>query len=291
MGVVARASRAAPSISAAIHEWEPHPNRTYPGDTPRAVLFWSDSLMQHLLPRVAQILDHPNGLRRTVVLQTRSGCVPILGIERFTLSCEDFTREAYQNALNMPELESVVIAASWAGFVEEKNYYRAGDPGRTRLDLESSANDWIWDGFEAEVRALITKGRRVVLILTSPNNPALPPGDMALRDGLSFRVQLPAPARRSRANASSHSTPSSTCRRSPHSANDRTSNSRRVSTRDCKNTRIGGPNSDGGVSRRREQQPFLSRCLRVATPDARVVVNPQTAQIVAVNPLSGAGAH
>jgi SGNH domain (fused to AT3 domains) len=184
-------------IASALHEWEQHPNTTYPGESQEAVFFWGDSLMQHLLPRIAEVVHHHTAPRRTVMLHTRSGCLPIVGIERFNQPCAEFTQEGLAQVLATPAIKTVVIAGSWAGLVEETKFYRVGDSTRTGIEGELRENQWVWESFESQVRAIIASGREVVLILMSPNHPAFTPGDMAIREGLGFRVQIPSPVPRS----------------------------------------------------------------------------------------------
>jgi SGNH domain (fused to AT3 domains) len=99
--------------------------------------------------------------------------------------------------LATPAIKTVVIAGSWAGLVEDTKFYRVGDSSRTSIEGELPENQWVWEAFESQVQAIIASGREVVLILMSPNHLAFAPDDMAIREGLGFRVQIPSPVPRS----------------------------------------------------------------------------------------------
>jgi SGNH domain (fused to AT3 domains) len=125
---------------------------------------------------------------RTVIFKTTGGCAPVPGIERKSLRCSRFVDEGLRLALR-PEVETVILAASWIGFVNRPDYFKAGDPHATPLKLLSPDTDWVLQGFEAALRKLVAHGKRVVLVLSSPRGDAFDPKSVIHRDGLKVQVR------------------------------------------------------------------------------------------------------
>jgi peptidoglycan/LPS O-acetylase OafA/YrhL len=175
-------------IARASSDWEFPPDDVAVGDTPKTVLFFGDSHMQHYWPRIQKILTEHAAPVRTVVFYTRAGCTPVPGIERKSLHCSRFVDEGFELALR-PEVDTVVIAASWVGFVERPDYYKVGDGSRTPLKILSPGSEWVLENFEAALRKIVASGKRVVLVLSSPRGSAFDPKSLIEREGMTIRVQ------------------------------------------------------------------------------------------------------
>jgi peptidoglycan/LPS O-acetylase OafA/YrhL len=174
-------------ISRASADWQYRGDKVIPGDTAKAVLFFGDSHMQHYWPRIEKVMTERTAPVRTVIFKTTGGCAPVPGIERKSTECSRFVDEALALA-QKPEVETVVIAASWVGFVSRPDYYRIGDQTRTPLKVLAPGSEWVLAGFEAAVRKLVASGKRVAIVLSSPRGEAFDPKSLVERDGLTVRV-------------------------------------------------------------------------------------------------------
>jgi hypothetical protein len=185
-------------ISAASTDWSYRGDRVIPGDSPKAVLFFGDSHMQHYWPRVHKIVSERAAPVRTVIFKTTGGCAPVPGIERKGQQCSQFVAEGLAIA-RRPEVETVVLAASWTGFVSRGDYYRVGDPQERPLELLSPDADWVLRDFAAALRELAAAGKEIVLVLSSPRGSAFDPKSVIQRDGMTVQVSHPfAPVPRSK---------------------------------------------------------------------------------------------
>jgi hypothetical protein len=122
------------------------------------------------------------------MFHTKAGCTPVPAIERKSLNCRRFVDEGFELALR-PEVDTVVIAASWVGFVDRLDYYKVGDKSRTPLRILAPGSEWVLENFEAALRRIVVSGKRVVLVLSSPRGRAFDPKSLIERDGMTIRVQ------------------------------------------------------------------------------------------------------
>jgi peptidoglycan/LPS O-acetylase OafA/YrhL len=183
-------------ISAAFSDWHYRGDRTIPGDTPEAVLFFGDSHMQQFLPRIEALMEDSRTTRRTVIFRTRAGCAPVPGIERLGYGCDEFVDATYALALR-PDIRTIIISASWAGFADRTDYFKVGAEDGQPLKLFTPETDWVLQRFETAISQLAAAGKQVVIVLSTPYGKAFDPREMAQRDGLDFHVVLtPAVPRR-----------------------------------------------------------------------------------------------
>jgi hypothetical protein len=165
------------------------------------VLFFGDSHMQHYWPRIEKLLAERAAPVRTVIFKTTGGCAPVPGVERKGMECSRFVDEALALAAK-PEVDTVVIAASWVGFVTRPDNFKHGDASRTPLKVLAPGEEWVLDGFEASLRKLTASGKRVVILLSSPRGPAFNPKSLIDRDSIIVRVNaLPPPVPRGELSA------------------------------------------------------------------------------------------
>ena len=182
-------------ISAAYSDWHIRAQGTIPGDARGTVLFFGDSHMQQFWPRLEALTQDEHAAHHTVIFRTRGGCAPVPGIERVGYGCNQFVEETFALA-RKPEIQTVIISASWVGFTDRTDYYKAGDEGGEPLKMLTPGTEWVLDGFEAAVGGLVKAGKQVVIVLSSPYGKQFDPREMAQRDGWGFRVRLPAPVSR-----------------------------------------------------------------------------------------------
>lgn len=188
-------------ISRAYSDWGYQRDRIIPGDTPSAVLFFGDSHMQHYWPRIDKIVSERAAPVRTVIFKTSGGCAPVPGIERKSGKCSQFVADGLALALRL-EVETVVIAASWVGFINRPDYFKVGDARHTPLRLLAPGNAWVLDGFESALRKLVANGKKVVLVLSSPRGEGFDPKSVVERSAMTVQVRSPlAPVPRAEVSA------------------------------------------------------------------------------------------
>jgi hypothetical protein len=190
-GRVAPQSAAVPlvaEISRASLDWESVAERVIPGDSPQAVLFLGDSHMQHYWPRIEKLVAERAAPLRTVIFKTAGGCAPVPGIERRGMRCASFVDEGFELARSA-EVDTVVIAASWVGFVNRPDYVKAGDDDGAPLRLLTPGTEWVLQGFESALRDLVRRGKRVVLVLSSPRGAGFDPKSVIRREGMTVQVR------------------------------------------------------------------------------------------------------
>jgi hypothetical protein len=177
-------------ISRASADWGYGRDSVIPGDSARAVLFFGDSHMEHYLPRIQKLAAERLFPVRTVIFKTEGGCAPVPGIERKGQKCSRFVDEGLALAQSSA-VDTVVIAASWVGFVSRPDYYRTGDEAGAPLRILTPQAEWVLQGFEAELAKLVASGKHVVIVLSSPRGNALDPKTALGRDWMSVRVSHP----------------------------------------------------------------------------------------------------
>ena len=174
-------------ISRASADWGYGKETTIRGDSPHAVLFFGDSHMEHYLPRIERLMRERAAPVKTVLFKTEGGCAPIPGIERRSQNCAQFVESGFAAAMD-PSVDTVVIAASWVGFLSRPDYYRAGDASQASIDPGA---DWVLSGFEERIARLTAAGKRVVLVLSSPRGAAFDPKSAIGRDWTHLKINSP----------------------------------------------------------------------------------------------------
>ena len=174
-------------ISRASGDWGYGKETAIRGDSPRTVLFFGDSHMEHYLPRIQRLMQAPRAPVRTVLFKTEGGCAPVPGLERRSQRCARFVDDGFAAAM-APEVDTVVIAASWVGFVSRPDYYRAGDESQAPIDPGAA---WVLKGFEERLARLSAAGKRVVLVLSSPRGAAFDPKAAIDREWTHLRISSP----------------------------------------------------------------------------------------------------
>ena len=136
------------------------------GDTTKTVMFFGDSHMEMYLPRIEQIVETRSAPVHTVIMWTHHGCAPMPGLERKGRRCDTFVDKGFALAAK-PEVETVVIAASWVGMTERADYFKSGHEDGAPIKFLAPGTDWIFQGFERAVGELVAQGKHVVIVLSS----------------------------------------------------------------------------------------------------------------------------
>ncbi len=180
-------------VTEAFDDWGWTTPPTRRGDSTDAVVLIGDSHMQQFLPRLDHLVQDRSKRLRTIIIRTKGGCAPIRGLDRQSSACAGYVAESYRMAREA-HVKTVVIAASWPGFLTRTDYYRSDDPSHTPIDL--SRADWVWNTLESDLRQLTLAGKQVVLFLASPRGDSLDPRTLAVRKGIDFETRPPQPISR-----------------------------------------------------------------------------------------------
>lgn len=172
-------------VVAAVRDWHFPGDRTLQGRGNGSVLILGDSHAQQYYPRF-ELLSLSGKSEKSVSFMTMGGCTPIPGIERKSVPCAQFVEAAFRRARTV---NTVVIAASWAGFVERSDYYQLDDPGQHAFGGEIGSLNAVLNHFEHELRLLVDLGIEVYVVTSSPRGIALNPKSMVHRDRLQFDLE------------------------------------------------------------------------------------------------------
>jgi peptidoglycan/LPS O-acetylase OafA/YrhL len=167
-------SQVVQQITVAQAGWESISDGLMRGGQAGTVLFVGDSHMQHYLPRVAQIIGNQTQAARSARVMTLGGCAPVPGLDRRVLDCAGFVERAYA-AMQADEVRTIVLAGSWVGFAQRADYFRRGDPSRAAVHPFGDDQAWVLADWARELKALVARGKRVVIVLSSPRGPLVDP--------------------------------------------------------------------------------------------------------------------
>lgn len=182
-------------ISAAFGDWSYRGETAIHGTVSGSVLFFGDSHMEQYLPRIERIMREGRAPVHSVLFRTRHGCAPIPEMERTGRHCNEFVSAALTLA-HSPEVETVIIGASWVGFADRDDYYQIDARRSSRSVAESPDLDEALRRFEDAMRDLTADGKRVVIILSLPRGEPFDPRNMVDRIGFSYQVKLNPPVLR-----------------------------------------------------------------------------------------------
>jgi len=166
-------------VSKARKDWH------YPGDdlaaidgvSGEAVLFFGDSLVRQLYPRIKHVAALNPRARRAVIFNTAPGCAPLRGIGRKSRSeCLAYSARGFEIAAS-PAVRVVVIGGSWLGMLKRGDYYDAEDPKERVLDLEEDQNlSLVLGRLEQQLRLLRSLGKETYVVLNPPGGRLADPG-------------------------------------------------------------------------------------------------------------------
>ncbi len=155
-----------------------------PGHRPQTVLFIGDSHIQQYWSRVAYVIRANPDSARSAEFATYTACPPLPGVNtlRRGWSCDRFLEHAMQEA-ERADVDTVVFGAFWEQYLlgeflsdhRPQSTYRADDPLRTVLDLDSPDTQRALDRFQELLARLVAGGRRVFIVLSNPTSPRFLP--------------------------------------------------------------------------------------------------------------------
>jgi len=197
-------------ILAASLEWEfpgkmkPLPNQQGLYEFPRShsekTLFFGDSHIEHYTPRITRTAEAFPDSANSVLLMTRGGCPPIVGIHKSTdPGCTDAVQQGFDLA-RRPDVKAVVIGACWNCFLAAPPSEPGADDvysidiGGLRHSLADTAGVHLaLDKLREELSDLKLRGKRVYLVLDNPVGDRYDPMSFVQGDRLwNFRVSHPA---------------------------------------------------------------------------------------------------
>ena len=165
-------------LASARHDWAfPGHDVLIPGSGAGTVLFLGDSYMEQYYPRVNELSKSDRWAKKTLAFRTSAGCTPLAGIERRSHACQESVLKEFAFA-GRDEVDTIVIGASWFGFLERGDYFRAGDPSRASLDLRAPDSDWVYALFEKQLAAWVQRKKRVYIVLSHPGGLEADPAGM-----------------------------------------------------------------------------------------------------------------
>jgi len=150
-----------------------------------ATLFIGDSYMQQYFPRIERVAQ---GSPRGVLLRTLPGCAPFQGVDRKSIHCSAFVDEAFARAAK-PDVDRIVIAGSWSGFLKRGDYYALDDP--LHRSLSAPQTDWVFQRLATTLSRLRASGKHIAIVLSHPSDKASGPEARIARSGLSWRILPP----------------------------------------------------------------------------------------------------
>lgn len=150
------------------------------GGSSGTTLFFGDSNMQQYAPRIVKLLqnNHGSGTRGALLL-TGGGCSPMPDV---TISGNEGCPELFPKLDDLLEhdksIDSIVIAARWdLYFAKDTSYLFRGD----RL-CEKATKDKVLARFGELIHLLVQQGKKVSVVLSTPNDGVLDPRHFYKRD-------------------------------------------------------------------------------------------------------------
>ena len=146
-----------------------------PGDTSRSVFFFGDSHANHYWARVLALAAESRGDFPTVSILAFGGCLMLPGIDRRGIDWEGKPWECdrlYQAALahaRDPKVKTVVISEWWELYTRHGMEYLVSDSSSGPLTEGDPRLDRVFEQFERDIASIVALGKRVYLILPSPN--------------------------------------------------------------------------------------------------------------------------
>ncbi|MBK6630247.1 MAG: acyltransferase [Betaproteobacteria bacterium] len=153
-----------------------------PSSTPKTVLYWGDSYMQHYYPRIDALLSrNPDNYKSALFMA--SSCPPIPGVSG-AAPCRDQANNVLEHARASSEIDTVVISASlYKIFLNDASMYafKQGSVDEP-LGLGRDGSEHAYRSLQDMFLALRKSGKKVFLVLPHPNGTRLDPKGIVRRD-------------------------------------------------------------------------------------------------------------
>jgi len=150
------------------------------GGTGATTLFFGDSNMQHYAPRIVELLKNNSGPeKRGALLLTGGGCPPLPEV---TIDGNKGCLELFpklNDLLNQENgIDRIVIAARWDLYFSKDTSYRF----HGEKLCEASTKQKVLNRFGELIHQLVEKGKKVTVVLSTPNDGVLDPRHFYKRD-------------------------------------------------------------------------------------------------------------
>jgi peptidoglycan/LPS O-acetylase OafA/YrhL len=145
-------------------------------------LFIGDSNMEQYYARLEHLLKLHGAQVNSIAFRTTAGCVPLPDLKLLGVpaDCSDMMADGLRLALARKEIDTVVIAGQWNGYLVDgaslPRTYRYGDFTYQRA----------MHAFSAYLTQLVQGGKRVFVVLNIPAGRDLDPASMVQRDLMRF---------------------------------------------------------------------------------------------------------
>lgn len=146
------------------------------GQAREKVLVIGDSNAQQYAPRLLELAARHPRQTRTVLFATSTGCAPIPGLQEREGRCHGIVDAALAEALDDPDIVTVVFAADWAAPLGagSSRFRLESAPGQPSLD-QPAARRGALEALEHALRTAVKAGKRTILVLNIPNGHELDP--------------------------------------------------------------------------------------------------------------------
>jgi peptidoglycan/LPS O-acetylase OafA/YrhL len=133
------------------------------------LLLWGDS---HARALNSAINASAQRVGRAGYVASKPGCPPLLGIERVgRTECFDFNETMLSYIKRNPTIDTVVLAAHWAGIAEGTRYNDENRPRTELIDLladqdqqTQSRLELLETGLRRTIRTLVEDGRKIIVV-------------------------------------------------------------------------------------------------------------------------------
>lgn len=161
------------------------------GNGTNTILFFGDSFMMQLWPRVESFIQHNEGKHSKILFAAYGGCKPIPGVGAVGRPCEAFTSKGFEWAAR-GDVRSIVITASWLSLFWVKDYYDSFDVNRRKFDFYNPDDlSLVLLRLNEAIGAWKKQDKQIYLILTPPKakiaNPSFYDGRLDAKPELGIR--------------------------------------------------------------------------------------------------------
>ncbi|KAB8033376.1 acyltransferase family protein [Fluviispira multicolorata] len=160
-------------------------------DYKEKILFLGDSNIEQYAPRIERLLIENKNIEKKSIFFTKKGCMPIKNVMTDkNPRCRSFVNDAYKFSED-PEIKTVVIGASWIGYLKDKTKaYYADGIFNEYLAKSPIATDKILHEFQLSIKELVGLKKSVYVILNIPRGEELRPVKMINRSLVGEKFSL-----------------------------------------------------------------------------------------------------
>jgi len=132
-------------------------------------ILWGDS---HARALISAVNASAQRVGNTGYVASKPGCPPLLGIERAgRTECFDFNETMQSYIKQNPTIDTVVLAAHWAGVAEGTRYNEEDGESTKLLDLladqdqpQQSRPELLYTGLSRTIQSLLVIGKKIIIV-------------------------------------------------------------------------------------------------------------------------------